>query len=132
MADIQLSKAARALCRKILSDDEARLLAKHLKEVMGQEFVDLVEQYEIDVNASLRFMSVASRVQEARQKKKLALKDAATALKVPQYRLRDIEQGRLKQIVANILVQYVGFLGLKTWFGRWRKANPGVVHRLGL
>ncbi len=118
MKEIQLSKEARSLRRKVLSDGEARLMAQRLKEVMGQPFVDLMERYEIDVEANLRFMSVASRVQEVRQKKKLDLKEAAAALKVPQYRLRDIEQGRLKHIVADILLQYVHLLGLKTWFGR--------------
>ncbi len=132
MKEIQLSKEARSLRRKMLSDDEARLMAQRLKQVMGQPFVDLLDRYEIDVEANLHFMSVASRVQEVRQKKKLDLKEAASALKVPQYRLRDIEQGRLKHIVADILLQYVHLLGLKTWFGRWRKANPGVVDRLGL
>ena len=132
MKEIQVSKEARSLRRKMLSDDEARLMAQRLKQVMGQPFVDLMDRYEIDVEANLRFMSVASRVQEVRQKKKLDLKEAASALKVPQHRLRDIEQGRLKRIVADILLQYVHLLGLKTWFGRWRKANPGVVDRLGL
>ncbi len=56
----------------------------------------------------------------------------AAAVKVPQYRLRDIEQGRPKHLVPSILVKYVDFLGLKVWFGRWKKANPGIVARLEL
>jgi len=99
-------------------------MARRLQEVMGQPFVN--------VEDDLRFMSVAARVQEARERKGLDLKKAAAALKVPQYRLRDIEQGRLKDLVPSILVRYVDFLGMKVWFGRWKKANPGIVARLEL
>ncbi len=80
MKEIQLAKEARPLRRKMLSEDEARLMAQRLKQVMGQPFVDLTERYE----------------------------------------------------VADILLQSMHLLGLKTWFGRWRKANPGVVDRLRL
>ena len=124
MRDTQRSKEGRALRRKILSDHEVRLMARRLQEVMGQPFVN--------VEDDLRFMSVAARVQEARERKGLDLKKAAAALKVPQYRLRDIEQGRLKDLVPSILVRYVDFLGMKVWFGRWKKANPGIVARLEL
>ncbi len=62
----------------------------------------------------------------------MSLKDAAAALKVPQYRLRDIEDGRLKNILRDVLIDYVGFLKLKIWFGKWKRANPGLVARLGL
>ena len=132
MRELQPSREARALRRKLLSDDEVRLMALQLNDAMGEWFHDAMDRYEIDVEANLRFMSVAARVQEARENKHLDLKEAASAVKAPQYRLRDIEQGRLKHVVPDILVNYVNLVGLNTWFGRWKNANVGIVDRLGL
>lgn len=132
MKETQRSKGGGALRHKILSDHEVRLMARRLQEVMGQPFVELFDRYGLNVEDDLRFMSVAARVQEARERKGLDLKKAAAAVKVPQYRLRDIEQGRPKHLVPSILVKYVDFLGLKVWFGRWKNANPGIVARLEL
>ncbi len=51
---------------------------------------------------------------------------------MPQYRLRDIKDSRLKNILRDVLVAYVGFFKLKRWFDRWKGANPGLAAQLGL
>ena len=132
MKGVKLSKKAQALRRKILSEDEFRLILQRLKEVMGQPFIDLTEQYGLNLEDNLRFQTVTVRLREAREDRGMSLKNAAAALKVPQYRLREIEDGRLKNILRDLLVAYVDFLKLKIWFGKWKRANPGLVARLGL
>jgi hypothetical protein len=57
-------------------------------------------------------------------------KTAAKALRVPQYRLRAIEQCSLKQLRGSDLHAYIDFLGLNEWFARWRRANSELAARL--
>ncbi len=132
MKGVKLSKKAQALRRKILLEDEIRLISQRLKEVMGQPFIDLTEQYGLNLEDNLRFQTVTVRLWEAREDRGMSLKDAAAALKVLQYRLRDIEDGRLKNILRDVVVAYVGFLKLKRWFGRWKGANPAVIWRIDI
>ncbi|MCZ6548322.1 MAG: helix-turn-helix domain-containing protein [Deltaproteobacteria bacterium] len=129
---MKLSKKAQALRQKILLEDEIRLISQRLREVMGQPFIDLPEQYGLNLEDNLRFQTVTVRLREAREDRGMSLKDAAAALKVQQYRLRDIEDGRLKNILRDVLINYVGFLKLKRWFGRWKGANPAVIWRIDI
>ena len=55
--------------------------------------------------------NVATHVRERRAKSGMDLKAAAKALRVPQYRLRDIEE-REVDIDASVLYRYVDLLGL--------------------
>ncbi len=107
-------------------------MTKGLKKVMGSPFVALVEDCGVGIEDDIRFMSIAARLQERRQARGMTLKEAAAALRVPQYRLRDIESGSVKRLAPNILVAYINFLGLKQWFGRWKKMNSGLVNRIGV
>ncbi len=67
MKGMKLSKKAQALRRKILSEDEIRLISQRLKEVMGQPFIDLTEQYGLNLEDNLRFQTVTVRLWEARE-----------------------------------------------------------------
>jgi hypothetical protein len=58
------------------------------------------------------------------------LKAVAAELKAPQYRLKDIEQGQVKNIKSEILLRYIGFLGLSRWFSQWKKANPRLAEKI--
>ena len=55
----------------------------------------------------------------------------ARQLKVPQYRLRDIEAGNVSSIVPDVLIAYIKHMQLTTWFGRWKNANAELAGRIG-
>lgn len=57
---------------------------------------------------------------------------AAAALKVPQYRLKEIEACSTKRLRPEVVLKYIEFLGLAGWFGKWRKANAEYAKRMGL
>ena len=82
MKGVKLSKKAQALRQKILLEDEIRLISQRLREVMGQPFIDLTEQYGLNLEDNLRFQTVTVRLWEAREDRGMSLKDAAAALKV--------------------------------------------------
>jgi hypothetical protein len=118
--------------RKILSEDEICLISRRLKRVMSPIFGEVSSRYGLNIEDTIRFQAVATRLREAREHRSMDLKAAAKALGVPQYRLRDIEKGHLEEIKPAVIRQYIDFLGLGKWFARWRKANSQLAARLGV
>jgi hypothetical protein len=115
---------------KILSEDEIRLMTRGLRKAIGPALGELSGQYGLDIEDSVRFGAVATRVREAREGRGMDLKAAAKALRVPQYRLRDIEKCSLRHLRGSDLHAYIDFLGLTKWFARWRKATQKLAARL--
>ena len=58
--------------------------------------------------------------------------DVAQQLKVPQYRIKDIEAGRVSEIDAVVLRRYVELLGIGRWVKRWVAANEELAVKIGL
>jgi hypothetical protein len=112
--------------QNILSHEQVRIFRKGLEGLLGPEVLQMMKGYRLDMERSIRFMAVSSRTKARREALGLTLKQAAGILKVPQYRLKAIEEGRQQEILPEVLEAYLRLLGLKPWFGQWRKANPQV------
>jgi len=115
---------------KILTEDEVKILSLGLQKLFGPEIYAQMKAHGIDPGTTVRFMAVASRCQHTREAKGLSIKAAAAEMKIPQYRLKDIEQGQVKNIKSEILLRYIAFLGLSRWFSQWKKANPTLAERI--
>ena len=113
--------------RRILSDEEVQFLARRLAKAISSISGKFSLQDELDMEDSIRFQAVATRLRERREKGGMDLKAAAKAMGVPRYRLRDVEECRMKDLDASVLHRYVVFLGLKGWLTRWSKANPELA-----
>ena len=118
--------------REILSGDEVRVFARMMKATLGPELVKEGRRLGLSVEEDLRFGSIAGQCRLAREMRNLSIKDAATALRVAQYRLRYIEESSIKNIDGAILVRYLDFLGLNAWFRRWKARNPRFAKKLGV
>jgi cytoskeletal protein RodZ len=97
---------------------------------MGEPISGLLQQYGISPEDHFRFHPLAVRLEGARIERGLSLKAVAAALKVPKYRLTEIEASRTKSIDPEVLIRYVDYLGMKNWFGRWKKSNASLARRL--
>ena len=115
-------KAAK-IREKILTDNEVGFVAKRFRQLMGEPINGLIRQYGISVEDYFRFSPVSVHLEAVRTRRGLTLKNVAGVLKVPQYRLADIESGRTTNLQPELLVRYVKYLGLSTWFGRWKLAT---------
>ena len=124
------SKRSQALMRKILSEDEVRLLRRQLGKVLGPMIGEIPSHYGVEIEDTIRFGAAATRLREARESRGMDLKAAAKAIGVPQYRLRYIEECSVKNLRASDLRAYIEFLGLSRWFARWSGANPKLAARL--
>ncbi len=126
-----MTKKEHTFCRRILTDSEITAIAQHMRKVMGPALAVISAEHSLSIEDTLRFQSLAFRLAEARSAKGLLLQEAAASLKVPKYRLDDIENASVRNIRSEIAIQYIEFLGLKTWFGRWRKANLKLATQMG-
>jgi hypothetical protein len=72
------------------------------------------------------------RCAERRRARGWSVKEASKQLKVPQYRLTDIEAGQLRSIEPPILAAYVSHLGLRRWYRRWASLSPEVARLVAL
>jgi hypothetical protein len=86
----------------------------------------------LDVEKTIRFHAVAAKVRERREDRGESVKEAAGHLRVPQYRVRAIEDGHIREVDPGILVSYTAYLGLETWLARWKRANRTLAQGLGL
>lgn len=126
-----LTKRVKSFRKRILTDDEIKVFAGHMKESMGPTFSALSDEYGLSIEDTLRFQPLSYRLVEARTVKGLTLKEAAAALKVPKYRLDYVEKASIGNISPEIALRYIEFLGLSGWFGKWKKANAEFAKRMG-
>jgi len=111
----------------ILTDDEVREVVRGIRTVFGDQFAAMAESRGIDLEQSVRFRPVGKRCEERRCARGLSVKDVAKQLKVPQFRLRDIEAGRFRSIQPPVLAAYVSHLRLRRWYRRWERSSPELA-----
>ena len=112
--------------RGIIDEETANLVVEKMREVLGPVF-STAENLGINAQELVRSQSLFHACKGAREKKGLAVKQAAAVLKVPQYRIKAIEgDSDRSSIRADILERYIEFLGLGVFYGRWKKANKDI------
>ena len=109
---------------KILSDEEVKKVSRILKDSLGISISQKAKKYGIDFEAMVRFHSLAEKIQERRESRHLTIKEVSKRLKVPQYKLKYIEESSLGNLSFKILEDYVKFLELDEWYKDWLNANP--------
>lgn len=117
---------------KILSENEARMTAEALREFLVSEFPNIPSMHLSLAEKVVRMMSLNSRVKEARESMKLSIKEVASRLKVPQYRLKAIEKGTGLEIKPDVFWKYCEFLDLQDFVEEWIAANRSFANELGL
>jgi hypothetical protein len=109
---------------KILSETEVKLADDAVKKLLGEDILEYAQKAGIKIEDTIRFHSVASKCREQRKSLQLTLKDVSLKLKVPQYKLRFIENGSVRNIDPKILFQYLIYLEINDWFQNWIESNP--------
>ncbi len=115
--------------RAILSDEIISALMQVAPKAFGEQLYQLVQDRKFDLEGNLRFRAVSVRCKEARDAMKMGLKDVSLALAVPQYRIKDIENGSQDNIIPEVLHRYLALIGLSKWYEKWAKANPKLATR---
>ena len=108
------------------NDDMVEFLSREAERALRPA----LDRFPIDIEALTRYRPLAAKLAAAREARSLSLKEAAAALEVPQYRLKEIEDGSPDRIETDLLVRYVDLLQSNDLFERWKAANPKLASRL--
>jgi transcriptional regulator with XRE-family HTH domain len=125
------SKPQKRTPKRFANDEEIRILAMAVRKHMGEPYVSLTAERAGELEDIIRFSPITQRFKEEREERGLSIKEVANQLKVPQYRLRDIESARYN-IKPEFLNKYATFLELGPWLRRWVKANRELAERMGI
>lgn len=125
--DIEVIKSLKK--KKFIDAEMAGYITDKIVEVMPT-LKRVIDKYDMRPKDMIRFQMVSEICRNEREKKKLTFKQISLALKVPQYRLKDVESSSIKNIVADILEKYIDYLGLHKSFNSWKKHNMDVYNRL--
>ena len=113
-----------------LNREQAKLVINKMSDVLGPEIAGMLDKSGINADHTVRFRYVSSLCRNARERKNISLKQASEKLKIPQYRLKEIEGGNTKSILPDFLDRYVDFLGLMDAFSDWQKDNSDIYESI--
>lgn len=112
----------------ILNDAEVREVVAGVQAYFGEWFGGLGRSP--DVESTVRLSALSKQCGARREQLGFSLREAALLLRVPQYRLKGIEGGHVREIDGKILRAYVSHLGMGAWYKRWKAANPELADKL--
>jgi hypothetical protein len=117
---------------RILSEEEVAQMTKALRKLLREEFPSMPPGFLSSAEDTVRMHSLCSRFRQARESMSLTFKEVATRLKVPQYRLKAVEEGHLSEIDSTVFTKYSDFLELEQWVSRWVESNGKLATKLGI
>ena len=117
---------------RILSEEEVAQITKVLRKILREEFPSIQPGLLSSVEDTVRMQSLCSRFRQARESMSLTFKEVATRLKVPQYRLRAVEEGPFSEIDSTVFTKYSDFLGLDQLVSQWVESNRKLATKLGI
>lgn len=113
-----------------LTREQAEIIAAMALESLGDQAADAISRSKLSPVDMVEFQCVCDTIIETREARGWSIKQAAQQLGTPQYRVKDIEAGRLEQILPTIFTQYIDVLGLADWYADWSTRHPEVAGRL--
>ncbi len=113
-----------------LNKQQAKLVINKIRDVLGQEITGILDKSAINPDHMVRFQYISNLCKNTREQMQISLKHVSEKLKIPQYRLKDIEDTSLKTIMPDVLEKYVEFLGLTDAFRDWLKDNRDIYKSL--
>ena len=116
----------------LLTDEEVAFAARMTLKMLKESFGDNPYFNAQSMERIIRWSSLRARCEREREKRSLSLKDVSERLKIPQYRLRAIESGKLAAFEPEMAREYFRFLGIDRWIDRWRRANRDLAKYAGL
>jgi hypothetical protein len=126
---VRLEKKLASDSCAMLNTSEIRLLDREVRRLLIASFPG-VETYLDGSEDTIRWHALGARCAQARGAR--GIRDVSVALGIPQYRLRAIERGHLREIRPDLARRYFHFLGIEAWLARWCRANRDFARRVGL
>ena len=110
--------------------EQADVLVKTTMEMLGPGVGKELASSGLNVNHLIRFMYIGNLCKNTREERGLSFKEISSQLKIPQYRLKPIEDSYCGSIEVGVLEKYIEFLGLKENFEKWKVENMDVYEEI--
>lgn len=117
---------------KILDEEEVQRLLGLMLGALPYPIKEMLVLKDINPEDSIRIRSLAKSFLKARETTKETLKDTSGKAKIPQKRIRAIEEGNLAEIKPEFLRQLSQYHGLDEWCSRWATVNTELASGLGM
>ncbi|OGH60588.1 MAG: hypothetical protein A3G34_10670 [Candidatus Lindowbacteria bacterium RIFCSPLOWO2_12_FULL_62_27] len=131
----QMERLRKRLVKRttILSDQEVAAVVKLMCQNLGDHFVSAAAEFGVSMQDGVRYGSLSAKCQEAREKRRMSIKQISAELKIPQYRLQAIEEGHAAgSFLPAVFKTYIAFLGIGRWVSQWKSKNKDFASRLGI
>ena len=128
----RVAKKLSADTASILTPGQIAVVTREVWRLVGPALSALSPNSAAPVGDVVRWSSLRTRCERARDERGMSVKDAALALRVPQYRLKAVERGTLSELQPEVARRYFRHLGIEAWVRRWCRANPEVAGRAGI
>ena len=102
-------------------------IVHNTREALGKDMTLLADSVGLNLEHFIRFTPIAKTCEALRKHKRMTIHQVANKLKVPQYKIKDIEGTNVPDISVSVLRKYVEYLGLKESFETWETNNPEVL-----
>ncbi len=99
---------------------------------LGPELTEKFNAVGLDSEGIIRYMPLGQKIRKARERKRMSVKEASAALKIPQYRIKAIEEGSFSQIDPEFFQIYARFLGIEDYVESWSGENAELAEELGI
>jgi hypothetical protein len=126
---VRLEKKLASDSCAILDTSEIRLLDREVRRILIASLPGVETSLDRSED-TIRWHALGARCAEARGAR--GIREVSVALAIPQYRLRAIERGHLREIRPDLARRYFHFLGIEAWVARWCRANRELARRAGL
>jgi hypothetical protein len=126
----RLEKRLTADPHAILMPAEVRLLHRETFRVLAAAVPGAEAFFRERGEDGIRWQAVGNRCSAARGAR--SIREVSVAVAIPQYRLRAIEQGLIREVRPDLARRYFRFLGIEDWVARWCRANADLAQRTGL
>ncbi|MDP8237278.1 MAG: helix-turn-helix domain-containing protein [Candidatus Erginobacter occultus] len=110
----------------------AQKLTELILETLGPELTEKFNAVGLDPEGIIRYMPLGQKISKTRERKRMSVKEASAALKIPQYRIKAIEEGSFSQIDPEFFQIYARFLEIEDYVESWFGVNAELAEKMGI
>lgn len=118
---------------ELIAEHGAKKISKLILEQLGPGIAQTISKMGFDSEAFVRYMPLSHKIKNARNLKGLGIKDVSRTLKIPQYKIKAIEEGPFSvKFEPADFKSYTSFLGLDPYVDEWCGNNQNLAKKLNI
>lgn len=117
--------------KKTKQEKAVAKLARVVLDAVDKEAGDIIKSY-VDVWAMMAFKFLVDELRAARESYEKDFKKFCKSHKFRQYKIKDIEEGHIKDIDHEVFEKYVNLLNMQTVVDEWIKSYPNIARKYNI